>query len=65
MGPPGSSSPTGTAYGLPKLVDLRWDQVDFGTATLHVRRVKKGTPQHPSNPRRRTAGVAATARAGT
>jgi integrase len=29
-------------------VDLRWDQVDFGTATLHVRRVKKGTPStHP------------------
>ena len=27
-----------------ELVDLRWDQVDFGTATLHVRRVKHGTP---------------------
>jgi integrase len=27
-----------------ELVDLRWDQVDFRTATLHVRRVKKGTP---------------------
>jgi type 1 fimbriae regulatory protein FimB/type 1 fimbriae regulatory protein FimE len=28
--------------------DLRWDQVDFGTATLHVRRVKQGTPStHP------------------
>ena len=24
-----------------ELVDLRWDQVDFETATLHVRRVKK------------------------
>ena len=25
-----------------------WDQVDFRTATLHVRRVKKGTPStHP------------------
>jgi integrase len=24
-----------------ELVDLRWDQVDFGTATLHVRRVKQ------------------------
>jgi integrase len=32
-----------------ELVDLRWDQVDFGTATLHVRRVKKGTPQHTSH----------------
>ena len=26
------------------IVDLRWAQVEFGTATLHVRRVKKGTP---------------------
>jgi integrase len=25
-----------------ELVDLHWDQVDFRTATLHVRRVKKG-----------------------
>jgi type 1 fimbriae regulatory protein FimB/type 1 fimbriae regulatory protein FimE len=31
-----------------ELVDLRWQQVDFKTATLHVRRVKKGTPStHP------------------
>ena len=30
-----------------ELVDLRWDQVDFQTATLHVRRVKQGTPAHP------------------
>jgi integrase len=31
-----------------KLVDLRWEQVDLRTATLHVRRVKKGTPStHP------------------
>lgn len=31
-----------------ELVDLRWDQVDFITATLHVRRVKQGTPStHP------------------
>ena len=31
-----------------ELVDLRWEQVDFGTATLHVRRVKQGTPSsHP------------------
>jgi integrase len=37
-------------HGLPasELVDLRWDQVDFRTATLHVRRVKQGTPStHP------------------
>jgi len=25
-------------------VDLRWDQINFATATLHVRRVKQGTP---------------------
>jgi integrase len=31
-----------------ELVDLRWDQIDFATATLHVRRLKKGTPgTHP------------------
>jgi integrase len=31
-----------------ELVDLRWDQVDFRTAALHVRRVKQGTPStHP------------------
>jgi integrase len=31
-----------------EVVDLRWDQVDFKTATLHVRRVKAGTPStHP------------------
>ena len=31
-----------------ELVDLRWDQVEFRTANLHVRRVKQGTPStHP------------------
>jgi integrase len=31
-----------------ELVDLRWDQIDFDSATLHVRRVKQGTPAtHP------------------
>src|SRR5690242_2838320 len=31
-----------------ELTDLRWDQVDFNTATLHVRRVKQGSPStHP------------------
>jgi integrase len=31
-----------------ELTDLRWDQVDFATATLHVRRVKQGSPRtHP------------------
>jgi integrase len=31
-----------------ELVDLRWDQVDFNSALLHVRRVKQGTPAtHP------------------
>jgi integrase len=31
-----------------ELVDLRWDQIDFNTANLHVRRVKNGSPAtHP------------------
>jgi integrase len=31
-----------------EIVDLRWDQVDFKTATMHVRRVKQGTSStHP------------------
>jgi type 1 fimbriae regulatory protein FimB/type 1 fimbriae regulatory protein FimE len=31
-----------------ELVDLRWDQIDFNTGTLAVRRVKKGSPStHP------------------
>ena len=31
-----------------ELVDLRWDQIDFAGAVLHVRRVKQGTPAtHP------------------
>ena len=31
-----------------ELVDLRWDQIDFNHAVLHVRRAKKGTPAtHP------------------
>jgi integrase len=31
-----------------ELVDLRWEQVDFRTATLHVHRVKQGSPStHP------------------
>jgi type 1 fimbriae regulatory protein FimB/type 1 fimbriae regulatory protein FimE len=31
-----------------ELVDLRWDQIEFATATMHVRRVKQGTPStHP------------------
>lgn len=31
-----------------ELVDFRWDQVEFASATLHVRRMKQGTPStHP------------------
>jgi integrase len=31
-----------------ELCDLRWDQCDFSTASIHIRRVKKGTPAtHP------------------
>jgi integrase len=33
---------------VPELCDLRWDQVEFAAAVLHVRRVKNGTPStHP------------------
>jgi integrase len=33
-----------------EVVDLRWDQIEFKTANLHVRRVKQGTPStHPSS----------------
>ena len=31
-----------------EVVDLRWDQIDFKAASLHVRRLKNGTPStHP------------------
>ena len=40
-----------------ELTDLRWDQVDFAHAVLHVRRAKKGA-EHPSHPWRRIAGPA-------
>jgi type 1 fimbriae regulatory protein FimB/type 1 fimbriae regulatory protein FimE len=31
-----------------EVADLRWDQVDFHSAVLHIRRVKQGTPSvHP------------------
>ena len=31
-----------------ELCDLRWDQVDFDDAVLHIRRIKNGTPStHP------------------
>lgn len=31
-----------------ELTDLRWDQIEFSSASLHVRRVKQGTPStHP------------------
>ena len=31
-----------------ELVELRWEQIEFRTATLHVRRAKKGSPStHP------------------
>ena len=42
------SSPTGAACRLPSWSTSNGDQVDFRTATLHFRRVKKGTPStHP------------------
>jgi type 1 fimbriae regulatory protein FimB/type 1 fimbriae regulatory protein FimE len=31
-----------------ELVDLRWEQIDFAAATMHIRRAKKGSPSvHP------------------
>jgi integrase len=46
-------------------VDLRWDQVEFRTATLHVRRGQTRYPQHPPHPRGRiTRSAAPTARTG-
>jgi integrase len=31
-----------------EICDLRWEQIDFNSATLHVRRVKNGKPStHP------------------
>ncbi len=31
-----------------EVCDLRWEQIDFATAALHVRRIKHGTPAtHP------------------
>ena len=41
-----------------EVVDLRWEQVDFKTATLHVRRVKNGTPSAPSSDRRKCGSCA-------
>jgi integrase len=36
------------ALRVSELTDLRWEQVDFTRAVLHVRRVKNGTPAtHP------------------
>src|SRR5262252_10661227 len=32
-----------------ELVDLRWDQINFGSGALHVRRVKRGNQQPPYN----------------
>ena len=40
--------PTGTGFEPAEVCDLRWDQVDFTGAVLHVRRIKNGTPStHP------------------
>jgi hypothetical protein len=47
-----------------ELTDLRWDQIDFSYATLHVRRVKSGTPSTPDPWRRNARAPPATARAG-
>ena len=39
--PPWCLWPTDTAYGRQNWWTLGWDQVDFRTVTLHVRRVKQ------------------------
>jgi integrase len=33
------------ALRVSELVDIRWQQIDFGTASIHIRRAKKGTPR--------------------
>ena len=40
-----------------ELTDLRWDQVDFAHAVLHVRRAERRA-EYPSHPWRRDAGPA-------
>jgi Phage integrase family len=45
-----------------EVVDLRWEQIDFKAAVLHVRRLKNGTPAtHPSpaGSCERSAGISA------
>jgi type 1 fimbriae regulatory protein FimB/type 1 fimbriae regulatory protein FimE len=41
-----------------ELIDLRWDQVDFNRAEMHVRRVKHGSPATHPIPGPRVALVA-------
>jgi integrase len=47
-----------------ELVDVRWDQLDFRAAALHVRRVKQGTPSVHDRRRRAACAASFTARAG-
>jgi len=45
------SSGRNLTLGFEFACDLRWDQVDFAQAVLHVRRAKNGTPStHPTGP---------------
>ena len=39
-------------------MEPRWDQIEFGSGSLHVRTGKRGTPSTHPNPGRRTAGLA-------
>jgi integrase len=32
------------ALRVSELVDIRWQQIDLDTATIHIRRAKSGTP---------------------
>src|ERR1039458_9196664 len=41
-----------------EVCDLRWEQIDWKSATLHVRRVKEREAEHSSHSWRRAAGIA-------
>src|SRR4029077_17372257 len=34
------------ALRVSELVDLRWEQIDLSTATIHIKRAKNGTPSN-------------------
>ena len=50
--------PSAMACGVAELVDLRWDQIDFDHASLHVRRSSRAR-RHASDPRATNCGPCA------